>query len=166
MGPLTPKWPDLIIAVFSFLVVLWIVGGVLAPRIARTLAEREDALEGGLDRADGTKAESEAVLREIQSVTNEGRREAARIRQEAAEEGAVAMADARAEGQMIRDELVDAGQRGIAADRALAEAALHSELGLIATELAGKILGESVSDFVAQGDTVERFLAEIEQVEA
>lgn len=162
MGPLTPKWGDLIVATISFFIVLFVVGRVLAPRIARTLAEREDKLEGGLDRADDTKAESEAVYREIQSVTAEGRREAARVRQECIDEGSDAIADARAEGQMIRDELVAAGHRNIAAERALAEAALHSELGLIATELAGKILGESVSDFVAQGDTVERFLAEID----
>lgn len=52
--------------------------------------------------------------------------------------------------------------RAIAEERAVAEAALHAELGLISTDLAGKVLGESLADFVASGDTVERFLADVQ----
>ncbi|UGQ13100.1 hypothetical protein LO772_05640 [Yinghuangia sp. ASG 101] len=162
MGPLKPDVTELIVAVVCFALVFVIVGRVLLPRIARVLEERHDLTEGRLDEADGIKEEIAGVAQELQRELGEGRREAARVRQELVEEGAEAIASLRAEGQRVREELVASNHRAIAEERAIAEAALHAELGLIATELAGKVVGESLGDFVTSGDTVERFLADVQ----
>ncbi|NUU22141.1 MAG: hypothetical protein HOV68_11610 [Streptomycetaceae bacterium] len=161
MGPLTPDGAELVVATICFALVFLIVGKVLSPRITAVLDEREKATTGTEDAAKAVLEEAASVAHQVQQETAEGRREAARARQELIDEGAEEIAEARAEGQRVRDELVSAGHRSIAEERALAEAALHAELGLIATELAGKIVGEPVADFVASGDTVERFLAEV-----
>ncbi|WP_436772575.1 F0F1 ATP synthase subunit B family protein [Yinghuangia sp. YIM S09857] len=166
MGPLTPDGAELVVAVICFALVFLIVGKVLIPRITRTLDERHEKLEGGFDRAEGLQEEVAELARQIGQENAEGRREAARVRQELIEEGAESIAESRAEGQRVRDELVVSGHNAIAEERALAEAALHAELGMIATELAGKIVGEPLGDFVASGDTVERFLAETENRKA
>lgn len=162
MGPLKPDVAELVVATICFVLVFVIVGKVLLPRITRVLEERHALTDGRFDEADGIKEEIAEVAKELQRELSEGRREAARVRQELVDEGAEAIASLRAEGQRVREELVASSHRAIAEERAVAEAALHAELGLISTELAGKVLGESLADFVASGDTVERFLADVQ----
>ncbi|MDI2130208.1 hypothetical protein [Yinghuangia seranimata] len=160
MGPLEPKGGDLIVAIFAWAVILIVVAGILVPRIQRVIEQREDAIEGGTDRADSTREESARVAQEIATELGEARREAARIRAEANAEGAEAIEEARSEGQRIRTEIVASGHASIANERDLAEEALTPQVGLIATDLAAKVLGESVAEFVAERDTVAAFLAE------
>jgi len=50
-NPLVPHWPELIIGTIAFLIVFGLLAKVLMPRISTTLAERTDAIEGGLKRA-------------------------------------------------------------------------------------------------------------------
>ncbi|MGC0422917.1 hypothetical protein [Embleya sp. AB8] len=166
MGPLKPDLAELIFGFIVFGLVFAVFAKILLPRIGRTLAERHDALEGGFDRATDIQAESEAALAELRAQMAETRRETAAVRQKAAEEGARLMAEARAEGQRIREELVTTGHERLDADVALASASLHAELGLIATDLAGKVLGEPVGTLVADSDVIARFLAELDQLDA
>lgn len=162
MGPLTPDGAELVVAVICFALVFLIVGKVLIPRITRTLEERDEKTNGRFELVDSLNEEIADLARQVARENAEGRREAARARQDLIDEGAEAIAESRADAQRVRDELVASGHSAIAEERALAEAALHAELGMIATELAGKIVGEPLGDFVASGDTVERFLAEAE----
>ncbi|MCF2527287.1 F0F1 ATP synthase subunit B family protein [Yinghuangia soli] len=166
MGPLTPDVADLIVAILAFAFVFAIVGGVLIPRITKVLADRHDALEGGFDRVGRLEEEIREAKAELVRETADARREAARIRQDAVDEGAEAVAEARGEAGRVRDELVAAGRTAIAAERAAAEVVLHAEIGIIATELAAKIIGEQLGEFTASGDTVTRFLAEVEARDA
>jgi F-type H+-transporting ATPase subunit b len=50
----------------------------------------------------------------------------------------------------------------IDAERAQAVASLRTEVGSLATSLAGRIVGESLEDEARQRRTVERFLADLE----
>ena len=59
-NPLIPPLPELIIGAIAFLVVFGILGRVLMPRIQKTLAERTDKIEGGLQRAENAQAEAGA----------------------------------------------------------------------------------------------------------
>ena len=58
-NPLIPHWPELIIGAIAFLIVFALLAKVLMPRISKTLAERTDAIEGGLKRAEEAQAEAE-----------------------------------------------------------------------------------------------------------
>src|ERR1044071_2681219 len=87
-NPLLPSWPDLVIGGFSFLLVLFIVGRMLTPRMQKTLEERTERIEGGLKKADEAQAEAQAVLKEYRDQLAEARQDAARLREEAREQGA------------------------------------------------------------------------------
>lgn len=162
MGPLKPDPADLIVATLCFALVFGILAKILLPRIRQTLEERDALTLGRMDEADGIREEIDALAKDLQRELADGRREAARVRQDLIDEGAAEIAELRGEAQRVKEELVTSGHRALSEERALAEAALHAELGLIATELAGKIVGESLSDFVASRDTVERFLADVQ----
>ena len=70
-----------------------------------------------------------------------------------------ARADARTEAQSI----LDAGVAQNASERQAALAELRREVGTLAVDLAGRVVGESLSDDERSRRTVERYLAGLEQ---
>jgi F-type H+-transporting ATPase subunit b len=66
-NPLLPSWPEFIIGTIVFVIVFGILGKMLLPRIITMLAEREDAIQGGINRADEAQAEAQAVLQQYRA---------------------------------------------------------------------------------------------------
>ncbi|MGH3401773.1 MAG: F0F1 ATP synthase subunit B [Streptosporangiaceae bacterium] len=161
-NPLLPEWPELIIGTIAFLIVFIVLARVLMPRIQRTLAERTDAIEGGIQKAEAVQAEANRTLDQYKAQLSEARHEAARLREEAKEQGAQIIAEMREQAQAEARRITEAAQAQLAADRSQALAALRNEVGAISVELAGKIVGESLSDEARQHRLVDRFLDELE----
>jgi F-type H+-transporting ATPase subunit b len=161
-NPLIPETPELIIGLLCFFIVFGVLGKKLLPNIQKTLDERQDAIEGGLERAAEAQAEATQTLEQYKAQLAEARHEAARLRQEATEQGATIIEEMRAEGQRQREEIVAAGHAQIETDRKATAAALRQDVGKLATELAGKLVGESLEDHARQSRTVDRFLDGLE----
>jgi F-type H+-transporting ATPase subunit b len=161
--PLIPDLAELVIGAIVFAIVFAILYRVLFPRIAKTLEERTDAIEGGLKRAEDAQAEANRVLKEYQEQLAASRQEASRLREEAREEGAQIRAELREQGEAERQRLVEAAHVQLDADRQQAINALRAEVGSLAVELASRIVGESLEDEARQRRTVEYFLADLEE---
>ncbi|MEV6032389.1 F0F1 ATP synthase subunit B [Nonomuraea sp. NPDC052116] len=161
-NPLIPHTFELVVGIFSFLVVLVVVGKILVPRIQKTLGERTDAIEGGIKRAEEAQAEAQALQQQYRDRLAEARHEAARLREEAREQAAQIKAELREEAQAEARRLVEAAHAQIEADRQAAFAQLRTEIGRLSTDLAGRIVGESLEDEVRQSRIVDRFLDELE----
>ncbi|MFF2658029.1 F0F1 ATP synthase subunit B [Kitasatospora sp. NPDC058032] len=162
MNPLIPAWPEVIIGLLCFFIVFGILGKKLLPSIEKVLADRRDAIEGGMERAEATQAEAQALLEQYRAELAEARHEAARIIEQAREQGAAQLAEMREEGQRQREAIVAAGHAQIDADKRQATAALRQDVGSLATQLASRIVGESLEDHARQSGVVDRFLAELE----
>jgi F-type H+-transporting ATPase subunit b len=163
LGPLAPDLTELIIGTIAFLIVFGMLYKVLMPRIAKTLQERTDAIEGGLKRADEAQSEANRTLKEYREQLAEARHEASRLREEAKEEGAQIKAELRAEGEAERQRIVEAAHAQLDADRQQALTSLRAEVGALAVELASRIVGESLADEARQSRTVDRFLEQLEE---
>src|SRR5712691_2295536 len=162
-NPLVPHWPEFVIGSIAFLVVFALLAKVLMPRIAATLAERTDYIEGGLKRAEDAQAEANRVLGTYRAQLADARHEAARLREQAKEEAAQIVAQGRADGVAERQRIIDSAAAQIEADRQQALTALRAEVGSMAVELASRIVGESLADQARQSRMVDRFLAELDQ---
>lgn len=138
------------------------LGKVLLPRIQRTLAERTDQIDGGLRRAERAQAEANRTLALYQARLAEARHEAARLREEAREHGAAIIAEMREQGRVEMRRLTDAARARIASESEQARARLRTEMGTLAVELAGRLLGESLADEARRSRTVDRFLDELD----
>src|ERR1700685_297921 len=160
--PLIPSGSELILGIVCFAIGFGILGKMLLPRITKMLAEREDAIQGGINRADKAKAEARAVLNQYRAQLDDARHEASRIREEAHEQGAQIIAEMRERAEAEARRITDAAQSQIEADRQQALVSLRAEVGSLATELASRIVGESLADTARQGRMVDRFLDEIE----
>ncbi|MEU8890693.1 F0F1 ATP synthase subunit B [Streptomyces sp. NPDC048442] len=162
-NPLVPHLDELVIGLIAFVIVFGFLAKKLLPNINKVLEERREAIEGGIEKADEARIEAESVLEQYKAQLAEARHEAARLRQEALEQGTALKEDLRAEGQRQREEIIAAGHAQIEADRKQAALTLRQDVGKLATDLAGKLVGESLEDSARQGRTIDRFLNELEE---
>ena len=161
-SPLVPDLTELIIGTIAFLVVFIMLYRVLMPRIQQTLTERTDAIEGGLQRAEEAQAEADQRLEQYKEQLAQARQEASRLREKAKEEGAQIIAEMREQAQAEARRLVDAAHAQIDADRQQAIQMLRAEVGALAVDLAGRVLGEALEDEARQRRVVERFMEDLE----
>jgi F-type H+-transporting ATPase subunit b len=162
--PLIPSLPELIIGTICFLLVFAVLGKIFLPRIQQMLAERTELIEGGLARSEEAQAEAKELLDQYREQLAEARHEAARMREEAREQGAQIIAEMREQAQAEARRVTEAAQSQIEAERQQALISLRAEVGTLATELASRIVGESLTDEARQRRMVDRFLGELDQV--
>jgi F-type H+-transporting ATPase subunit b len=103
------------------------------------------------------------VLQQYRAQLDDARHEAARMREEAREQGAQIIAEMRQRAEAEARRITDAAQAQIEAERQQALASLRVEVGTLAVELASRIVGESLADEARQTRMVDRFLADLEE---
>ena len=161
-NPLLPSWPEFIIGTILFLIVFGALAKFLLPRAQQTLAQRTEMIEGGLARSEEAQEEAKQLLDQYREQLAEARHEAARLREEAREQGAQIIAEMRDQAQVEARRITESAQAQIEAERQQALTALRTEVGNLATELASRIVGESLADQARQSRMVDRFLDELE----
>jgi F-type H+-transporting ATPase subunit b len=161
-NPLVPEWAEVVLALVVFGILVWLVSKFVVPMFEKTFSERTAAIEGGLQEAERKQAEADAQLAELNKQLADARHEAARIREEAREQGAQIIAEMRQQAQTEAGRITSTAHAQIEAEKQQVLAQLKSEVGTLATSLAGRIVGESLEDEARRRRTVERFLDEIE----
>lgn len=90
------------------------------------------------------------------------RLEAQKIREEARSEGEKILADFKDRANLESARITENAHKAIEAERAAAVVSLRDEVGTLATQLASKIVGESLNDDDRANRVVDRFLADLE----
>ncbi len=161
-GPLAFVWVEFLLALVVFGILFFVLKKYVIPNFEKTFSERTTAIEGGLMAAETKQAEADAKFAELEKQLADARHEAARIREEAREQGAQIVAEMREQAQTESNRIIEHGKTQIEAERQQAVTSLRAEVGSLATGLAGRIVGESLDDDARQSRVVERFLAELE----
>jgi F-type H+-transporting ATPase subunit b len=161
-GPLAFVWVEFLLSLVVFGILFFLVRKYVVPNFEKAFAERTEAIEGGLAAAETKQEEADARLAELEKQLGEARHEAARIREEAREQGATIVSEMREQAQAESARIVEHGKAQIEAERQQAVTSLRAEVGSLATGLAGRIVGESLEDEARQSRVVERFLSELE----
>ncbi|MFA6298322.1 MAG: F0F1 ATP synthase subunit B [Nocardioides sp.] len=166
LNPLVPHLVELALALVVFGILFLLVKKFVVPAFEATYAERTTAIEGGLAAAETKQAEADAKLAELEKQLADARHEAARIREEAREQGAQIIAEMREQAQTESARITEHGKAQIEAERQQAVTSLRAEVGALATTLAGRIVGESLDDDERSARVVDRFLADLEAIES
>lgn len=161
-NPLLPHLVEIALSLVVFGLLFFALKKWVVPNFEKTFADRTTAIEGGLKAAETKQAEADARLAELEKQLGDARHEAARIREEAREQGATIITDMREQAQSEAARIVSLAHNQIEAERKQAVASLRAEVGTLATSLAGRIVGESLDDEARQSRVVDRFLAELE----
>ncbi|MER5254300.1 hypothetical protein [Streptomyces sp. NPDC002855] len=151
LGPINPDVENLVVGAVLF-GSLYVFVRRMILRVNRVLEERATILEGVTGGpAAQLRREAERIRAEREATLAEARREAAQVRQQAREEGAALIAAAREDGVRERDEVLAGGKARIEAQRASADAELRAHVSELASELAGRIVGEPVAATTGSG---------------
>jgi F-type H+-transporting ATPase subunit b len=162
INPLVPQTAEIVIALITFGILYWFVWKVVVPRFEKAYAERTAAIEGGLEKAETAQVQAAAALEQYQSQLADARGEASQIREDARAQGAAILVEMREQAQAESDRLVTNAHTQIEAERVAALSSLRAEVGSLATELAERIVGESLTDDERQQRVIDRFLADLE----
>ncbi|MBD0293361.1 MAG: F0F1 ATP synthase subunit B [Jiangellaceae bacterium] len=165
-SPLFPHLSELIVGLVAFALLFFFLSRTVWPMFERTYAERTAAIEGGIKRAQEAQAEAQRALEQYRAQLADARGEAARIREDAKTQGAAILAEMRRSAQADADRIVERAHTQVAAEREQVVRSLRAEVGTLATELAERVVGESLADDARAQRVVERFLAELEASEA
>ncbi len=163
LGPLLPHhMSEVVVGIVLMLIIFVIMWKVVVPAFEKMYQERSDKIEGGMQRAARAEAKAEAALADYTEQLKAAREEAARIREDAKNQSATILAEARDKATKESQRILEAGRVQLEAERLHLVGELRGEVGTMATTLAGKIVGESLSDDERAQRTIDRFLADLE----
>lgn len=161
-APIVPHPLEFFFGLVTFAILYFIVRAKVVPRLEKIYADRAAAIEGGLARAEHAQAEAKAALDQYNAQLRDARGEANRIREDARAQGAAIIAEMREQAHVEAARITETANRQIEAERQAAVVSLRSDVGRLSTDLASRIVGESLEDEARQKGIVERFLAELE----
>jgi F-type H+-transporting ATPase subunit b len=160
-SPIIPLWQELVLGVIAFAIVCFVLMKFVFPRMEETFRARVDAIEGGIKRAEAAQAEANELLEQYRAQLAEARTEAARIRDEARADAEGIRQDVLATARQESDRIIAAGRDQLATQRESIVRELRAEVGTLAVDLAGRIVGESLADEARNRGTVDRFISEL-----
>ena len=144
-----------------FLLVLLAISRLVVPPLKASMEKRQEAIRQQLEdarlakeRLDAAEADYAAALAEARAEAAHTREEGRRIRQEIID-------GARDEARAAAEEVTRLAEERLQAQHRQALNELRSEVGKLAGDLAGRIVGETLADAELQRRVVDRFLAEL-----
>jgi F-type H+-transporting ATPase subunit b len=165
-NPLIPPVGEIIIGLIAFAIVFFVFAKFVAPRFEQVFQARRAAIEGGIERAEAMQAEAKAALEQYRAQLAEARGEAAQIRDQARAEGQQILEELRIQAQEESARIVARGEEQLATARQQVVNELRGQIGTLAVQLAGQVVGESLADDARRRGTVDRFLAELDGMAA
>jgi F-type H+-transporting ATPase subunit b len=164
-SPLKPHTAEIIVGLVAFVLLFLFLRAKVFPMFEKAYADRAEAIEGGIKRAEEAQAEANAALEQYRQQLAEARA-SSRIRDEAREQGKQIVDQLTAEARDTAARITARGEEQLVAERQQVVTQLRAEIGRLAVELAERVVGESLADDERQRRVVDRFLVELEQTQA
>ena len=164
-NPLLPAPPDLIWSSVIFVVLFIFFWRMILPRVQKLLDARAELIEGGIKKAENAQAEATAALEKYNEQLAEARAEAAKIRDQARQDGMKILNELKEQASTDAARITVNAQATIEAERQSALVSLRSEVGSLAIDLASGVIGQSLSDDKNAANLVDQFLADLEKSE-
>jgi F-type H+-transporting ATPase subunit b len=165
-NPLIPPVGEIVVGVIAFAILYFVLAKFVFPQMEKTFRARREAIEGGIERAEAMQAEAKAALEQYRAQLAEARTEAAQIRDAARAEGQQILEQLRVQAQEESARIVARGEEQLAANRQQVVNQLRGQIGQLAVDLAGRVVGESLAEDARRSGTVDRFLDSLDGMSA
>jgi F-type H+-transporting ATPase subunit b len=165
-NPLIPPVGEIVVGTITFAILFFVLVKFVVPRFEQVFLARRDAIEGGIERAESMQAEAKSALEQYRAQLAEARSEAAQIRDQARAEGQQIIEELRVQAQEEASRIIARGEEQLTAQRQQIVNELRGQIGALAVDLAGRVVGESLADEARRRGTVDRFLAELDGIAA
>jgi F-type H+-transporting ATPase subunit b len=161
-NPILPHPSELIVGLVAFLLLLWLLRKFALPRFEQAFQARVNAIEGGLKKAEDAQADANRLLEQYRGQLNDARTEAAQIREGARADAQRITDEMREQAQAEQARIVARGEEQLASQRQQLVQELRAEVGTLAVELAGRLIGDSLAAPAARQRTIDAFLDEVD----
>src|SRR3954466_12260647 len=161
-NPLLPPAGEIIIGTITFAIAFFVLARFVWPRFEQVFRARREAIESGIERAEAMQAEAKAALEQYRAQLADARSEAAQIRDQARAEGQQILEELRTQAQEESARILARGEEQLAGQRQQVVNELRGQIGALAVDLAGRVVGESLAEDARRRGTVDRFLEELD----
>ena len=165
LNPLVPHTAEIVVGAIAFTLLFLVLRKAVVPKFEKAFAERTEAIQGGIERAEKAQLEAQRALVQYNEQLSSAQGEAAQLREDARVQGAAILEELRTKAQEEAARITAAAHASIEAERQQALTSLRNEVGALAVELASKIVGEALDDQARQSRIVDRFIEDLEKSE-
>ncbi|HEY6567788.1 MAG TPA: F0F1 ATP synthase subunit B [Actinomycetota bacterium] len=143
---LYPHWEELVVGALAFAVLFFFMWKWVLPRLNTMLEERRAKIQGELERAETTRHEADQLLADYRAQLADSKGEANRIIEEARKAADQVRIDIQAAANEEAQATVLRAQEEIRVERDRVFSELRGQVGEIAVELAGRVVGQSLDE--------------------
>ncbi len=145
-----------------FALLVFILGKYAWPFIIKSMEERADFIDKGIEYAQNAKEQLENAKSEADKYKTEAQKQQAEILREAAKMKSQIIEDAKAAAAIEAQKVMDAAKVAIEQSRKESELQFRQEVSQFALNIAEKIVRQNLSEDKAQADLVDKLLNEVE----
>lgn len=146
----------------AFLLLFWALKKWAWPVIIKSMEERADLIDKGVEYAQNAKEQLEGARREAEKYIAEAKKQQADILRDAAKIKTQIIEEARNEASIEAKKVMDAAKLSIVQSRKEAELQFKNEVSKVSIEIAEKMVRKQMSSDKAQKELVDKLLDEIE----
>jgi F-type H+-transporting ATPase subunit b len=157
---LYPPAGELIVGLVAFLILFFFTWKWVLPRFRQVLEERRQKIQGEMEQAEVTRSEADKILQEYRSQLAGAREESNRIIEEARATADQLRRDLQAKAEEEAQATVARAFDEIGAQRERAFQELREQIGVIAVDLAGRVVGQSL-DKAAHDRLIDEFIDQV-----
>ena len=160
MGLLLPETGLLFWMLLSFIVVFAVLAKFGFPVITRMVEERREYVEQSLQAAKEANDQLAQVKSQSEALLQSAREQQMKILNEASATRDRIVAEAKAQAQAETQRQIEDAKRQIRLEQDAAIRAAHSEIALLAVDIAQKVIREKLDNTPAQMNMIDRLLDE------
>jgi F-type H+-transporting ATPase subunit b len=164
-NPIIPNG-TFIVELIAFFLILWFIGKKVVPLINSSMEKRQELIRSQIEDSKAAKERLEAAEAEYKHALSDNRTDAARIREEARVQGQQIIEEMRATAHEEAGRITESANARIQTERQLVLVQLRSEVGELAVDLAGRIIGHELSGDGRQRQLVDDFISDLDSAPA
>lgn len=145
----------------AFILILTFIYRVVVPPINASMEKRQEIIRQQLEDSKTAKERLDAAEADYAAMMTEARTEAAKQREEGFRVRAETIEAAKEEARQAAEAVTRQAEERLAVEHRQVINQLRQEVGQLASELANRIVGESLADQALQQRVIDRFLDEL-----
>ena len=157
-----PEVYDIVWSLIILVIVAVFFYKFFLPKFQAVFDERAAKIEGGIAKAEQAQKDADEAKAKYDAQLSNARVEASKIRDDARAEASHIIADARTRAEADAAQITATAQRSIESQQQQALVSLKGEVGVLATALAGKILGSKLENDDVQSSMIDQMIADMD----
>jgi F-type H+-transporting ATPase subunit b len=158
-----PEVYDIVWSLIILVVVAVFFYKFFMPKFNAIFDERAKKIEGNIAKAEKAKNDADEAKKKYEDQLNHARVDASKITDNARTEATKIISDAHTRADKEAEQITANAQRSIASQQQQAMVSLKSQVGELATALAGKILGSELQDTGVQSDMLDNMIGDLDK---